>query len=123
MLEARRHAAESAHTGVVLAAVLAAPALVALTALGGAALGTAFLRGVVTPPSRRAQDVRVLAVRPEVHEIELAASVDTAVRGGFSLWFDHGRGHARIGRLLAAGSCGSSGRSIAGRCGPVPAGG
>ncbi|ROS29756.1 alpha/beta hydrolase family protein [Rathayibacter sp. PhB127] len=103
MLEARRHAAESAHTGVVLAAVLAAPALAALTALGGAALGTAFLRGVVTPPSRRAEDVRVLAVRPDVHEIELSASVDTAVRGGFSLWFDHGRGHARIGRLLATG--------------------
>ncbi|ROQ64313.1 hypothetical protein EDF36_1278 [Rathayibacter sp. PhB152] len=103
MLEARRHAAESAHTGVVLAAVLAAPTLAALTALGGAALGTAFLRGVVTPPSRRAQDVRVLAVRPDVHEIELSASVDTAVRGGFSLWFDHGRGHARIGRLLATG--------------------
>ncbi|QHC58953.1 alpha/beta fold hydrolase [Rathayibacter sp. VKM Ac-2760] len=103
MLEARRHAAERGRTGLVVAGLLAVPALAAATALGAGALTTAFVRGVVTPPSRRAQDARVLAVRREVGEIELAADRETGVRGGFSLWFDHGRGHARIGRLLATG--------------------
>ncbi|KQQ00558.1 MULTISPECIES: alpha/beta hydrolase family protein [unclassified Rathayibacter] len=104
MPEARRHAAEGGRrAGLVLLGILAIPALVAATAVGASALVAAFVRGVVIPPSRRSQDARVLAVRPEAGEIELAADADSSVRGGFSLWFDQGRGHARIGRLLATG--------------------
>ncbi|QHC66714.1 alpha/beta fold hydrolase [Rathayibacter sp. VKM Ac-2759] len=104
MPEARRHAAEGGRrAGLLLLAILAAPALAAAGAVGASALVAAFVRGVVIPPSRRSQDTRVLAVRPEAREIELAADADTSVRGGFSLWFDRGRGHARVGRLLATG--------------------
>ncbi|MWV58074.1 alpha/beta hydrolase family protein [Rathayibacter sp. VKM Ac-2754] len=101
MPEARRHAAEGGRrAGLLLLGILAIPSLVATGAVGASALVAAFVRGVVIPPSRRSQDARVLAVRPDAGEIELAADADSAVRGGFSLWFDRGRGHARVGQLL-----------------------
>lgn len=101
---ARRHAAEGGRrTSLVVAGILAVPVAVSAAALGGSALVAAFVRGVVVPPSRRAHDVRVLAVRPEAHEIELSADADTTVRGQISLWFDSGRGHARVGPVIATG--------------------
>lgn len=104
MPEPRRHAARGGRrAGLVAAGLLAPPAAAAVAALGASALVAAFVRGVVIPPSRRSHDSRVLAVRPEVGEIELAADADTAVRGEFGLWFDGGRGHARVGRLIATG--------------------
>ncbi|MCM6762072.1 alpha/beta fold hydrolase [Rathayibacter sp. ZW T2_19] len=105
MPDPRRHAAEGGRrTGALLLALLAPPALAATLALGASALVTAFLRGVVIPPSRRSEDTRVLDVRPDAREIVLAAGPETTVRGGFSLWFDGGRGHARVGRILATGA-------------------
>ncbi|PTL73849.1 alpha/beta hydrolase [Rathayibacter caricis DSM 15933] len=104
MPDARRHAAEGGRrTGALLLALVALPALASAVALGTSALVTAFVRGVVIPPSRRSEDARVLDVRPAAREIVLAADADTTVHGGFSLWFDGGRGHARIGRVLATG--------------------
>ncbi|NQX10173.1 alpha/beta fold hydrolase [Microbacteriaceae bacterium VKM Ac-2855] len=99
MTAPRSHAANGAVAGAGIALGLATGA-----AVGVAALTAAFARGVVTPPHSRTESERVLAVRPDAREIVLATSRDARMPGEYSLWFDHGAGHARVGRVLAEGN-------------------
>lgn len=57
-------------------------------------------RMVVTPPRRRAEDVRVLAVDLPRRRIVLSVTADSAVPGQYSFWFADGLGHARLGDVL-----------------------
>lgn len=78
-------------------------AFAALFAAGSSALAVYFARRIITPLRARAEDQEVLAVLREgrSQSIILAASADTIVDGVFSLFFDGGNGHARIGRIMS----------------------
>ncbi|PJJ72345.1 hypothetical protein CLV46_1916 [Diaminobutyricimonas aerilata] len=81
---------------------LAALGAVAASALVGAtaAVTTVLVaRTVITPPRRRIEDTRVLAV--EGDRVVLSRSADATVPGRYSFWFDHGRGHAKLGDIVA----------------------
>ncbi|HEY8294923.1 MAG TPA: alpha/beta fold hydrolase [Micrococcaceae bacterium] len=76
----------------------------------GALVGTAtsglaayFARRVVTPSKVREEDLPVLAVvrsGPQL-QVVLPATEETTVEGTYSLFFDGGAGHARIGAILS----------------------
>lgn len=75
-------------------------ALAGAAALGTAALSVAVARTVIIPPSRREEDAPVLAVDLDAREIVFAATPDSRLPGVYSFWFDHERGHARIGEIV-----------------------
>lgn len=64
------------------------------------ALAAHFAKEVVTP-RKRDENLEILAViqTGEGMEVILPANEDTTVEGTYSLYFDGGRGHARIGRI------------------------
>jgi alpha-beta hydrolase superfamily lysophospholipase len=80
--------------GVALAGTLA------LASLAAAAITVKVARQVVTPPRRREEDIRVLAVTDDT--VTLSATKDSLLPGRYGLWFDGGSGHARIGDVLAS---------------------
>jgi uncharacterized protein len=64
-------------------------------------LATYFARAVVTPNRTRAANLEILAVvrTADGLEVILPANEDTTVPGTYGLFFDGGRGHARIGAI------------------------
>ena len=69
--------------------------------IGGALVALRVARDVVTPPRRRKEDVAILNVDLEAGTVRLGRTADTVVSGRYSLWFDHERGHARVGEIVA----------------------
>ena len=79
--------------------------LAAFAVAGAAAVGVAFAsigvaRTVVTPPSRRTDDVRILDVDLRGGRIVLPPTADSLLPGDYSFWFDSDHGHARVGAIL-----------------------
>lgn len=66
-------------------------------------LAVYFARQVVTPAHGREENLDILAVVGTAAEqsVILPANEDTTVEGTYSLYFDRGTGHARIGRILS----------------------
>lgn len=85
---------------VVGAAALLAGVIALVTGAIAAVLAVVFARKVVTPPTRREQDLRILRVDPAIGEITLAASEEARMRGRYGLWFEHDSGHARLGDVI-----------------------
>jgi pimeloyl-ACP methyl ester carboxylesterase len=83
--------------------VIGGGALAGLLATGSSALALYFARRVITPGRQRAADQEVLAVIREgqSRQVILAANSDTTVDGVYGLFFDDGKGHARIGRIVS----------------------
>lgn len=80
----------------------AAGSLAGTALFGTLTSGTAaalFARKVLTPERHRPDDVVVLDVDSE--SVVLAESPETVVPGCYGLWLDGGRGHARVGAVLA----------------------
>jgi len=80
---------------------------VALAAAGGIAIATAatsvlVARTVVTPPSRRKDDIAVLAVDPDAGTVTLSATEDSRLPGEYGFWFSSDTGYARIGEILSS---------------------
>lgn len=67
-------------------------------AVASAVISVLVARTVVTPPRRREEDVRILALGDGT--ITLSATLDTLTPGRYSLWFSNDSGHARIGEIL-----------------------
>lgn len=78
-------------------------ALAGLLATGSSALALYFARRVITPVRQRTADQEVLAVIEDGHtrQVILAATPDTILDGVYGLFFDGGKGHARIGRIVS----------------------
>lgn len=64
-------------------------------------LGIYFARQVVTPVRTRDENLEILAVTESEfgRQVILPANADTTVDGTYSLYFDDGAGHARIGAI------------------------
>jgi pimeloyl-ACP methyl ester carboxylesterase len=83
--------------------IIAGSGLAGLLGAGSSALALYFARRVITPARVRDENQEVLAVIREGRglQIILAATDDATVEGVYGLFFDGGRGHARIGRILS----------------------
>lgn len=83
--------------------IIAGSGLAGLLGAGSSALALYFARRVITPARVRDENQEVLAVIREGRglQIILAATDDATVDGVYGLFFDGGRGHARIGRILS----------------------
>lgn len=92
----------SARARWTLAGIVAGGGLAALAGAGSSALAAYFARRIITPSVRDA-DQEVLAVvrSDDGLQIIMAATDDSVSHGTFSLFFDGGAGHARIGRIVS----------------------
>lgn len=86
-----------------LGGIIAGSAAAGLLGAGSSALALYFARRVLTPARVRATDQEVLAVIRDGGGLQviLAATPDTTTDGVYSLFFDGGNGHARIGRIVS----------------------
>jgi alpha-beta hydrolase superfamily lysophospholipase len=89
----------AAVAGLVVSVSVGGTAVAASLALATGVVTMA--RKVVTPARRRSDDVRVLGHDPAAGTIKLSADADTRLPGRYSFWFDHGRGHARLGEVVS----------------------
>lgn len=99
MCAAKRASAESTSS----AAKLAAASVGALTVGVGAVIATAatmVARAVVTPPRRRKDPVRLLAVDKQAGTVTLARTPETAAPGHYSLVFAAETGRANVGAVV-----------------------
>lgn len=85
-------------TARIAASAGAAAVLAGLTAAG--VLIATMTRIVVTPAPRRAERVPLIGVDLEQRTVTLARSADTELPGRYSVWFDNGQGHLRVGDVL-----------------------
>jgi alpha-beta hydrolase superfamily lysophospholipase len=83
---------------LALASTIAVGATVAVAGIASVGVAAAFARTVVTPPRRRPEEERVIAVTADT--ITLAATIDALTPGRYSFWFDRDVGHARVGEIL-----------------------
>ena len=74
--------------------------VVALVATLGAALSLVVARTVVTPPRRRTEDIRVLAVDAENGTVTLSSTPDSRLPGDYSFFFSGETGSARVGAIV-----------------------
>lgn len=86
-----------------LGGIIGGSAAAGVLAAGSSALALYFARRVITPARFRAEDQEVLAVIREGRALQviLAATPDSTVDGVYGFFFDGGRGHARIGRIVS----------------------
>lgn len=86
--------------GTTLAAVgMVAGAIAVITAAVTALATVVFARKVVTPSTKREEDVRILAVDLAGRRITLADGDEARMRGRYGLWFEGDAGHARIAEV------------------------
>lgn len=83
---------------MVAAASIAFGAALGAAGLATGALAAYFARKIVTPPTSRPDDVRVLAV--DGTTVTLSRTMDSLTPGRYSFWFSHDAGHARLGEIL-----------------------
>ncbi|MEO6943410.1 MAG: alpha/beta fold hydrolase [Lacisediminihabitans sp.] len=77
-------------TGIAASAVASAAAVLSLV----------MARAVVTPPSRRGEDIAILGVDSAEDTVTLSLTLDSAVPGQYGLWFSGDTGHARLGAIV-----------------------
>jgi len=83
--------------------IIGGSAAAGLLAAGSSALALYFARRVITPVRVREEDQEVLAVIREGRGLQviLKATPDSTVDGVYGFFFDGGKGHARIGRIVS----------------------
>ena len=82
---------------------IAGGSVASLLGAGSSALAVYFARRVITPARQRVADKELLAVIRDGHkqQVILAADDDTTVDGVYGFFFDGGKGHVRIGRIIS----------------------
>lgn len=88
-------------TRVAVGGVVGALALVGAAAVATAAVSVIVARTVLTPPSRREEDVAILSVDLEAGLVVLDSTADSRLPGEYSFWFTRESGHARLGEIVA----------------------
>ena len=96
MTKSRR--APSLPRRIALTAAGAGIGFAALASVGGVAGLVAVARRVVTPPKRKVEDVRVLAI--DARTITLSSTKDTRLPGRYGFWFDRGTSYAKLGAII-----------------------
>lgn len=88
-------------TKVAVGGVVGALALVGAAAVATAAVSVIVARKVLTPPSRREEDVAIRSVDLDAGLIVLESTADSRLPGEYSFWFTRESGHARVGEIVA----------------------
>ncbi|MHC6592705.1 alpha/beta hydrolase family protein [Arthrobacter sp. C152] len=85
------------------AGAIAGGSVAGLLGAGSSALAVYFARRVITPARQRTADKELLAVLRDgqTQQVIFAANDDTVVDGVYGFFFDGGKGHARIGRIIS----------------------
>jgi alpha-beta hydrolase superfamily lysophospholipase len=65
-----------------------------------ASVVAAVARKVITPPSRRTEDLTIFSSTATT--VTLSSTLDTRLAGQYSLWFHGGDGHARVGEVISS---------------------
>jgi dipeptidyl aminopeptidase/acylaminoacyl peptidase len=99
MAMARQEHPDSVAGRIVTGTAIGVGALAGLAAVAAGVVSVIFARTVVTPPTKRQEDVAILA--DDDATITLSATLDSLTPGRYSLWFDNERGHARVGEILS----------------------
>lgn len=99
MCAAKRASAESTSSAAKFAAASAGALTVGLGAVIATA-ATMVARAVVTPPRRRKDPVRLLAVDKQAGTVTLARTPETAAPGHYSLVFAAETGRANVGAVV-----------------------
>ena len=99
MCAAKRASAGSSSSAVKIAAVSVGAIAVGLGAVVATA-ATMIARAVVTPPRRRRDPVRLLAVDKQAGTVTLARTPETAAPGHYSLVFAAETGRANVGAVV-----------------------
>ena len=98
--------ARDEHPGVrrlgLLLAALGAFAATVLAVFGALAIVTRFARTIVVPPRTAPERQRIRSVDPAAGTVTLGADDDASMPGRYSLWFDGGDGHARVGPIVTS---------------------
>jgi uncharacterized protein len=82
----------------LVAAGAAGAAAAALSAAGAVGAATYFARKVLTPDRFKPDDTQILSIDDK--SVILGLTPESAQPGRYGLWFDGGRGHARVGSVL-----------------------
>lgn len=103
VVTAPQNGAMSLRAKWTLGGIVAGGAAAAVLGAGSSALALYFARRVLTPARVRVADQEVLAVIRQSSGLQviLAATPETTQDGTYSLFFDGGKGHARIGRIIS----------------------
>jgi alpha-beta hydrolase superfamily lysophospholipase len=96
---ARQQHPDSIAGRIVTGSAIGVGALAAAAAIAAGVVTVIFARTVVTPPTKRAEDVEILA--NDDNTITLSATLDSLTPGRYSFWFDRDAGHARLGEILS----------------------
>ncbi len=91
---------ESVAGRIISGVAIGAGAVAAAGVLTAATITVIAARTIITPPTKRAEDVRILA--HDESTITLSATLDSLTPGQYSLWFRGDSGHARIGEILSS---------------------
>lgn len=82
----------------LVAAAAAGVAAVTLSAAGTVGAATYVARRILTPDLLKPEDMQILGIDDD--SVTLALTAESAEPGRYGLWFDGGRGHARLGAVL-----------------------
>ncbi|CAN5363480.1 alpha/beta fold hydrolase [soil metagenome] len=96
---ARQEHPDSIAGRIVTGTAIGVGALAAAVGIAAGIITVIFARTVVTPPTKRQEDVEILA--NDELTITLSATLDSLTPGQYSLWFDRDAGHARVGEILS----------------------
>ncbi len=98
----RRHWRWSRPTTVLAVTGLALGALAVTIAAGVSVLAAVMARTIVTPPTKREEDIRVHSIDEEDGTITVQSTPDSVLPGNYSFWFSADSGHARLGDILSS---------------------
>ena len=75
-------------------------ALAGAVATAAAVLSVIVARTVIIPPSRRTDDIQILALDQTDSTIVLSSTPDSRLPGEYSFWFSGDTGHVRVGDII-----------------------
>jgi alpha-beta hydrolase superfamily lysophospholipase len=86
---------------VLIGSAVGMLALTGAVAAAAAVLSVLVARTVIIPPSRRKDDIQILALDRDASTIVLSSTPDSRLPGEYSFWFSGDTGHVRVGDIIA----------------------